>query len=195
MSDLPEFASPPEPRKSNSAGKTTAAEQEANVPQGWRPTFAKPLPSVKCTANRRDGQPCGAWSLAGATVCLKHGGHLPNVKQAVEERKAAARLLFVDASGDAAETIEYLARFATQENVRLAAAKEVLDRAGIKGGADITVEHEHTLAPSKMLNDKLEEMAKRLLKERNPEYTSEENFDIIKSEVVQEDETDNLTNE
>lgn len=194
MSDLPEFATPPA-SGNRGEGKQTAAEQGVNVPKGWRPTFAKPLPSVKCTANRRDGQPCGAWSLAGATVCLKHGGHLPNVKAAVEERKAAARLLFVDASGDAAETIEYLARFATQENVRLAAAKEVLDRAGIKGGADITVEHEHVLAPSKMLGDKLEEMAKRILKERENEFTADPELDIIKSEVVQEDETDNLTNE
>lgn len=199
MSDLPDFALPPEPRKSNSDGKRTPSDQGSNVPQGWRPTVAKPLPSVRCTgtirSGERKGEPCENWSLAGATVCFQHGGMLPSVQKAAEERKQAARLKLIDSSGDAADTIAYLMTFATQENVRLAAAKEVLDRAGIKGGADITVAHEHTLAPSKMLGDKLEEMAKRVLKERENQYTPDENLDIIKSEVVQENETDNLTNE
>src|SRR5215217_1927828 len=195
MSELPDFAVPPT-SGNRGEGKQTPAEQESNVPRGWKPTFQKPLPSVKCTATKRDGNPCGAWSLAGATVCLKHGGHLPNVKTAIEERKAAARLKLIDSSGDAADTIAYLMQFATQENVRLAAAKEVLDRAGIKGGADITVAHELTLAPSKILEDKITEMAARLQKERSGSFTQSQELDIIESEVVPDDaEQDSTTNE
>lgn len=194
MSELPDFATPPS-RGNNGEGKQTAEQQASNVPLGWKPTFQKPLPSVKCTATKRDGNPCGAWSLAGATVCLKHGGHLPNVKTAIEERKAAARLLLIDASGDAAETIEYLARFATQENVRLAAAKEVLDRAGIKGGADMTIDVQHSLAPSKMLDEKIAQMANRLNKDRAEQFTTSTKLDIIESEVVPEEKTEESTNE
>jgi hypothetical protein len=196
MSDLPDFALPPEVRKSNSAGKTSPKEQGSTVPLGWKPTMQKPLPSVQCTANRRDGHRCEAWSLAGATVCLKHGGNLPNVKTAAEARKDAARLKIIDMVEDAAEVVEYLMLYGTQEQIRLKAATEVLDRAGIKGGADITVDHQHTLAPSKVLGDKLEEMATRLLKEREKQYTSDQELDIIESEVVPEvEEQDNLTNE
>lgn len=194
MSELPEFAVPPQ-RGNNGEGKQSAAQQGSNIPKGWHPTMIKPLPSVKCTATKRDGNPCGAWSVAGVTVCLKHGGNLPNVKKAAEARKEAARLKLIDMAEEAAEVIEYLMVYGTQEQIRLNAAKDVLDRAGIKGGADITVDHQHTLAPSKMLGDKLEEMAKRVLKEREEQYTPDENLDIIKSEVVQDDETDNLTNE
>lgn len=199
MVDLPDFALPPEPRKSNSEGKRLPSEQESAVPLGWKATLAKPLPAVRCTgtvrSGERQGEQCDKWSLAGATVCFQHGGQLPSVQKAAEERKQAARLLLVDSTGEAVETIAWLMKFAVQENVKLAAAKDILDRAGIKGGADITVDHQHTLAPSKMLGDKLEEMAKRVLKEREEQFTADPELDIIKSEVVQEDETDNLTNE
>jgi hypothetical protein len=200
---LPEFAIPPseEKRSGNHAeGKQTPSQQGSIVPLGWRPTVATPLPAVRCTGlirqGERKGEQCDKWSMIGVTVCFQHGGQLPNVKQAAEDRKQAARLKLIDSSGDAADTIAYLMQFATQENVRLAAAKEVLDRAGIKGGADITIAHEHTLAPSKLLGDKLEEIAKRVLKEREEQYTTITELDIIISEVVPEViEQDNLTNE
>ena len=197
MSDLPEFALPPELRKSNSAGKTTPKEQDSVIPQGWHPTMQKPLPSVQCTANRRDGNRCEAWSVIGLTVCLKHGSNLPNAKKAAESRKDNARLKLMNLTEDAADVIEYLMVYGTQEQIRLKAAESVLDRAGIKGGADITIAHEHTLAPSKMLGDKLEEMAKRVLKEREEQqHTNLLELDIIESEVVPEvSEQDNLTNE
>jgi hypothetical protein len=189
MSDLPDFATPP-PRGNPAAGKQTPKEQGSTIPVNWKPTMQKPLPAVQCTANRRDGHRCEAWSVAGATVCLKHGGNLPNVKAAAEARKDAARLKIIDMVDDAADVIEYLMMYGTQEQIRLKAATEVLDRAGIKGGADITVDHQLSLAPSKVLGDKLEEMANRLKKEREEQFTAGSELDIIKSEVVQENETD-----
>lgn len=193
MSDLPDFAKPP--RSNPAEGKQTAKEQGSSVPLGWKPTMQKPLPAVQCTANRRDGHRCEAWSMAGATVCLKHGGHLPNVKAAAEARKDAARLKLIDMVEDATGVIEYLMQYGTQEQIRLKAAESVLDRAGIKGGADITVDHQLTLAPSKILDDKIAEMAARLQKEREKQFTEPAELDIIKSEVVPDDETDTETNE
>lgn len=187
MADLPEFAVPPK-TNSPSEGKQTPSMQGSNVPKGWRPTVAKPLPSVRCTGlirnGERQGEQCDKWSMEGATVCFQHGGKLPSVQKAAEERKAAARLKLIDASGDAAETIAYLMQFAVQENVRLAAAKEVLDRAGIKGGADITIEHQHSLNPSAVLAEKLQEMAKSITAEREKEYTDLADSDIIDVEVI-----------
>lgn len=33
----------------------------------------------RCTARRRDGQPCQAPAIAGGTVCRRHGGSAPQV--------------------------------------------------------------------------------------------------------------------
>lgn len=43
----------------------------------------------RCTAHRtRDGQPCEAWAVHGATVCRAHGGAAPQVRAAATERLA-----------------------------------------------------------------------------------------------------------
>lgn len=195
---LPEVPESPPTRPSNSAGKTSPTEQDSVIPKGWRPTIAKPLPSVQCTGTirngERKGERCTQWSLSGATVCLVHGGHLPNVKKAAEERKDAARLQLIGATADAVDVIEHLMKYATQENVKLAAAKDVLDRAGIKAGMELTVTHEHKLSPMDEINQRLADMAQNLTNdgEKSPKseensFTSQLELDIIESEVVAED--------
>jgi hypothetical protein len=45
----------------------------------------------RCTARRqRDGKPCGAWAVRGATVCRIHGGMSPQVQRKAKERLAAS---------------------------------------------------------------------------------------------------------
>jgi hypothetical protein len=195
---LPEVPDTPPKRGNNGEGKQSAAQQESVIPKGWRPTIAKPLPSVQCTGiirnGERKGERCTQWSISGATVCLVHGGHLPNVKKAAEERKDAARLQLIGATSDAVDVIEHLMKYATQENVKLAAAKDVLDRAGIKAGMEINVTHEHKLSPMDEINQRLADMAKNLNndEEKTPQttensFTSQLELDIIESEVVAED--------
>lgn len=209
MSDLPDIPSLPdlpfvEPkRKSNSAGKTTAEEQESNIPLGWKPTVAKPLPSVRCTTIKKDGTRCKAWSLNSHHVCLAHGGRLPAVKKAAEDKKQLARLKIVDISDDAVDVIEHLMHYAQQETTRLKAATEILDRAGVKGGVDINVTIENAVSPVDIINQRLNDIAQRLTPVEEAEgiqentYTSPAELDIIKSEVVDEEQSteDDLTNE
>lgn len=203
MSDFQDFQlpDPPPTRGNNAEGKQTPADQESPVPKGWHATLAKPLPSVQCTGTIRNGdragERCNKWSIAGATVCLQHGGHLPNVKKAAEDRKDAARLQLIGATADAIDVIEHLMKYATQENVKLAAARDVLDRAGIKGGIEVSVTHEHKLSPMDEINQRLADMAKNLnndeeTTEENPEnqFTSQGELDIIKSEVVEDADID-----
>jgi hypothetical protein len=203
--ELPEVPELPEKRPSNSAGKVSPSQQGTTIPQGWRPTLAKPLPSVRCTGTirngERKGERCDAWSYAGATVCIKHGAALPPVQKAAEDRKAAARLQLLDASPEAAEQIMYLMKFATQENVRLAAAKDVLDRAGIKAGMELTVTHEHKLSPIDLITERLDSIASNILEEPDAEETSADSFtedsepDIINVEVVAEDNSEQEDNQ
>jgi hypothetical protein len=41
----------------------------------------------RCTARRqRDGKPCGAWAIRGATVCRIHGGMAPQVQAKAKQR-------------------------------------------------------------------------------------------------------------
>lgn len=57
----------------------------------------------RCTARRRDGEPCGKFSTVGASVCYAHGGWSPQVR-----RKALLRrMLELDrqAQGEAAFNI------------------------------------------------------------------------------------------
>lgn len=195
---LPELPDQRLPGKNNAEGKQSAAQQESVIPKGWKPTMAKPLPSVQCTTIKRDGNRCGAWSLAGTTVCLRHGASLPNVKKAAEDRKDMARLKLLDISEDAVDKIEYLMNYASQEQIQLAAAKDILDRAGIKGGMDINVTHEHKVSPMDEINQRLADMASNLNNDQEKDFTSAGELDIIKSEVVDEevaDSEDGQTNE
>jgi hypothetical protein len=46
----------------------------------------------KCSAHRRDGQPCGNYAIVGGRVCRIHGGAAPQVR-----KKAGERLLMAAA--------------------------------------------------------------------------------------------------
>lgn len=88
-----------------------------------------------CTAKKKDGTPCKRSPIKGGTVCMSHGGAAPQVR-----RKANERLL-----QGVPKMLSELKRLATEENmpsnVRLAAIRDWLDRAGI-GESD---KHELTI--------------------------------------------------
>jgi hypothetical protein len=49
-------------------------------------------PSRKCSARRRDGQPCGCWAIRGGTVCRVHGGAAPQVRRKARDRLEAIQV-------------------------------------------------------------------------------------------------------
>lgn len=137
----------------------SAAQQDSNVPTGWKPTVAKPLPVVKCTVPKRDGSPCTRWSLAGHIVCYVHGGQLPSVQKAAAERVATARVALMGMSTDATSVLEQLMQPGVAEGIRLKAATEILDRAGLKAGVEVAVTVEHTGSPLDDILNQLEIIA------------------------------------
>ena len=149
-----------------SKGKNSSREQGSNIPVGFKPTARNPLPVVRCTAvirnGERKGERCSRWSIRGATVCLVHGGTIPNVKKAAEAKVEAARMRIIGDSELAVDTLFDLLKVGTADNVRLGAAKDILDRAGLKPGEkvdiDLTIGQEK---PSEMIMKKLKTMGKK----------------------------------
>lgn len=131
---------PERPKRNPQA--TTAAAQGSMVPLGWKPTLAKPVPVIRCVAIKRDGVRCGRWSLRGSDKCIKHLKGSLNFPSVTAHREAvleSARMRLLDDSELAIDTIEALMEPGTAEAIRLKAATEVLDRAGIRGGVDINI--------------------------------------------------------
>lgn len=86
-----------------------------------------------CTARRKNGTPCRNAPMLGSTVCRMHGGAAPQVR-----RRAQQRIL--EASDKAAYR---LVQMMQDENipaaVRLAAARDLLDRANVTGAQQVAV--------------------------------------------------------
>lgn len=92
---------------------------------------------MRCTAkSSRTGEPCKKWAIQGGTVCDTHGGRAPQVKQAAMER-------IRDAAADVAAELARLAVHAESESVRVAAGRDILDRAGY--GAKQKIEQDVTV--------------------------------------------------
>jgi len=86
----------------------TPDSQDSTTPVGWVPTVAKPIPVVRCTQIKKDGERCGRWSIRGHTKCLSHGGRLPSVKAHAEAAVEAARLRLIDLADPAVDVLSDL---------------------------------------------------------------------------------------
>lgn len=190
MSENPFLLSPPpppilteepEPSKSLSAGKNSAAEQGSDVPVGWKPTASEPVPVVRCTANASTtGERCKRWSLRGTNVCVKHGAQLPSVREHSEAVVESARMRLMGMADQAVDGLEDLIAVGTAPQIRLAAIKEVLDRSGLKGGPDLSVEISHTVSYKDEIAERL-----RSIKERKALLEKAEE-EIVDAEVLDE---------
>lgn len=86
---------------------------------------------TRCTARRRNGEPCRNWAMLGTNVCRMHGGAAPQVRRRAQQRileasdKAAARL------------VEIMQDPKVPYAVQLAAARDLLDRAQLAGKQEI----------------------------------------------------------
>src|SRR5579862_3230625 len=88
---------------------------------------------MKCTAKNRAGKRCGRDSIPGGRVCNFHGGGAPQVQTAARLRLAA----LVD---PAIGVIAKLLKAKKPSNVNLAAARDILDRNGLKPKEERTLD-------------------------------------------------------
>lgn len=89
-----------------------------------------------CTAHNRQGGRCKRAPAKGQKVCRMHGGAAP---QSIE---AAQRRLLAAADPAAAQLVDLLEN-GENENTRLAAAKDLLDRVGLSGKVKFEGEVKH----------------------------------------------------
>lgn len=117
---------------------------------------------------------------------MVHGAQLPNVQRAAATKVEAAKLRLLEDSDLAVDTLFELLQPGVADQVRLGAAKDILDRAAIKGGADLTVEVNHNINPSEEINKKLDIMRQRMLAAAKVEEDShlQDEGEILDAEEV-----------
>lgn len=112
------------------ANTSKAADLEAVFDTAWQDGRR---PERQCTAHRTNGDPCRRAAINGGTVCATHGGRSPQVKAKARVRlemaadRMAKELLKIAVSADA------------PDNVKLAAIKDALDRAGLSAKTAVEV--------------------------------------------------------
>lgn len=134
---------------------------------------------VKCSARKTNGDPCGASPVRGATVCNKHGGSAPQVK-----RKAQERLL-----EGVPKMLKMLRELASNEDlppqVRLAAIRDWLDRAGIDRKIEVEVS---STTFEQMVVGVLAEVADEVQVAEHGDYGPRyDNGQVVAGELVEED--------
>ncbi len=172
----------------------TPERQGTNIPQGWKPSLDKPVPVVRChhifgDNHERAGERCGRWSLRGSLKCYRHSGNgnLKNVEEYRQAIIAAARLQMVESVPDAMDWLLDLGAHSNADNVRLKAATEILDRAGIRGGIEISADVQVTdVTPAAALAERLGKLkaAADEVARREREEAAAETPDTIDGVVV-----------
>lgn len=112
-----------------------------------------------------------------------------NVQKYAENVIEAARLRLIDCSDDAIDTINQLMQPGTGEAIRLKAATEVLDRAGIRGGFEVKVEGEIISSPADELQKRMDKLREGALAvQRMKDERDAESADVVDAEIVEEED-------
>ena len=162
------------------ATKVWVKEQnEGGAKLGKKPA---PLP-VRCKAIKDDGVRCQLWSggrLPDDGLCRVHLGSLKNKPTDSVER---ARSRLTQASPSAVDVLETLMDGAESEQVKLKAATEILDRAGIRGGIDLNTEVTVDVRPAaSIIAERLQRLSQTAL-----EITKEDAEQTVDAEIVEEE--------
>lgn len=138
------------------ATRAWVKEQEEGGPKSPRRAPAG-LPS-RCRLTKTDGGRCQLWNsgrIKDDGLCRIHLGSTRRTANNVE----VARAKISQASSYAVDVLEEMMETAQSEPVRLKAATEILDRAGVRGGVEIGVNVEHNERPAgEILKERLDRL-------------------------------------
>jgi hypothetical protein len=143
---------------------------------GWKATPNKPLPRMRCTHVNDKGHQCEKTAPMGSFVCIRHGAKM---KENIEKQKEAiqkARMRITGMTDDALDVIQDIIESEdTNPQVRLKAAQDVLDRAGLKPGIDMNIDVNHHVDVVADLRNTLESMVEAEVIEEADDNTDSSN--------------------
>jgi hypothetical protein len=154
----------------------------------------KALPS-RCTHQKYDGSRCWGWGvpdiITGDPVVCK--GHMPTVGKRIErtdqEIKLNLKRRLLVASPMAIDVLEELATESVSDAVRLGAARDILDRAGVRGGTELEVSGEvQVVDAAAQVSARLDRLATRALENAAERLEAAENAEISDAVIVTEPE-------
>ena len=153
-----------------------SAKYEIREKKDWKPTYKDPIPRIRCTATSIQTQrQCEITARRGSLVCYRHGADYMTDRKKQEETIEAARVRLLGMTDQAIDVIHDIAMdLEVNENTRLKAAQDILDRSGVKPGVNMTVEvnHNHNIAS---------ELRDQMLSMRQPKEIE------MEAEIVSED--------
>lgn len=174
------------------ATKVWQAEQVA----GGVPAGSKKQPAAlphRCRQIKSDGIRCLLWSSGRPKDDGLCRIHLRTVRKPGADVERA-RFKLAQGAPAAVDVLEELMESAESEPVRLKAASEILDRAGIKGGYefDVNVEVTDARPAAQVIAERLQKLAEGAAAVQ--EILNKEDAEIIDGEVVEESEDKEILN-
>ncbi len=146
-------------------------------------------PPRRCSAIKIDGHRCANWTngtVDYGDFCRTHLANRPNGSTEDAGHLARARNRIQSAASAAVDELEALLATATGEGVRLNAAKEILDRAGIRGGVEVESKVTITVDAAAEVRKRLERLRKGAEAKEELEARIYGEADIQKGEPIEE---------
>lgn len=163
-------------------GATRMWIKEQDVPIASESRKPTALPH-RCRAVKDDGLRCMLWSSGRAKDDGLCRVHLRSVNKRPGDDIERARAKLTQAAPYAVDTLEEMMQFATSEPVKLKAATEILDRAGVRGGVEVDAKVSIDARPAAQV------IAERLQRLSAPALDvladSESDPDIVDVEVIE----------
>lgn len=174
-------------------GATKAYIKEQN--EGPVSSKRKPaaLPT-RCKAVKDDGIRCMLWSSGRPADDGYCRIHLGSIQRKPGEDIERARAKLTQAAPYAVDVIEDLMENAASEPIRLKAASEILDRAGVRGGVefDANININDTRSPAQIVAERLSRLAggaaeiTAKLSDARIEISTKDESDVQDAEIVEE---------
>jgi hypothetical protein len=154
-------------------------EQDEPIASDKRKPTALPH---RCRAVKDDGLRCMLWSSGRAKDDGLCRVHLRSINKRPGDDVERARAKLTQAAPYAVDALEEMMQFATSEPVKLKAATEILDRAGVRGGVEVDARVSIDARPAaQVIAERLQRLSAPAL-----EALAESDLDpdIIEAEVV-----------
>lgn len=114
------------------------------IGDSFKPKPSRPLHSTRCVATvSATGKRCRRWAVIGFTRCPSHSGYgkLANLAEYRERVLERARIDLLRSAPYAVEALSELSQDREiNPSVRLKASTEILDRVGVRGGTELTID-------------------------------------------------------